>query len=115
MPRPARNPRNPFALLAAYGRDLTGALEILDPQREPHDPAAVTLSDDAIGDRLRNLQRRRFDMAGEGWSLAGAQGQTRREPCSRWLGGPIPGRRINPHLKPGIPQYPSRHSTSTRA
>lgn len=73
--------RNPFALLKNVGRDCAGAVQFL-PHRDEISRGEIfeSLTDEQIGDRLRDLRRdgaatRRLGDAGQ-FSLAGAQAKT---------------------------------------
>lgn len=73
--------RNPFALLKNVGRDCAGAVQFL-PQGDEISRGEIfeSLTDEQIGDRLRDLRRdgaatRRLGDAGQ-FSLAGAEAKT---------------------------------------
>lgn len=73
--------RNPFALLKNVGRDCAGAVQFLPHGEEiSHAEDVELLTDEQIGDRLRDLRRdgaatRRIGDPGQ-FSLAGAQAKT---------------------------------------
>ncbi|WP_271898329.1 type II toxin-antitoxin system HipA family toxin [Candidatus Phyllobacterium onerii] len=73
--------RNPFALLKNVGRDCAGAVQFLPHGEETfRDEDVELLTDEQIGDRLRDLRRdgaatRRIGDPGQ-FSLAGAQAKT---------------------------------------
>lgn len=69
------SPRNPFALLSHIGRDCAGAVEFVRGDEPEPLGATAALSDADIGRRLRDLTTdpTGWHVAGERWSLAGAQ------------------------------------------
>lgn len=102
--------RNPFALLRNVGRDCAGAVQFLPPGAEISRAEAIEpLTDEQIGERLRDLRRdgaatRRFGDPGQ-FSLAGAQAKTAfhfDRATARW-GIPIGDTPTTHILKPPMP------------
>ena len=102
------SPRNAFALLSHSGRDCAGAVEFVAGDRLDLGPDTSPLSDVQIGQRLRDLARdpAGWQVAGERWSLAGAQSKfiLARSPSGEWCEtrGTSPSTHI---VKPGIGEY----------
>ncbi len=82
------SPRNAFALLSYVGRDCAGAVEFVARDQLDFGTDTSPLSDDQIGQRLRDLARDPvgWQVAGERWSLAGAQSKftLARLPSGDW-------------------------------
>lgn len=102
------SPRNAFALLSHVGRDCAGAVEFVAGDQLDLGPGTAPLSDEQIGQRLRDLARDPvgWQVAGERWSLAGAQSKftLARLPSGDWCEtrGTAPATHI---VKPGIGEY----------
>src|SRR5680860_1035496 len=102
------SPRNAFALLSHIGRDCAGAVEFVAGDQLDFGPGTAPLSDEQIGQRLRDLARDPvgWQVAGERWSLAGAQSKfaLARLPSGDWCEtrGTAPSTHI---VKPGIGEY----------
>lgn len=102
------SPRNAFALLSHVGRDCAGAVEFVAGDQLDLGPDTSPVSDAQIGQRLRDLARDPvgWQVAGERWSLAGAQSKftLARLPSGDWCEtrGTAPSTHI---VKPGIGEY----------
>jgi len=102
------SPRNAFALLSHIGRDCAGAVEFVAGDLFDSVAGTSPLSDEQIGQRLRDLALDPigWQVAGERWSLAGAQSKftLARLPSGEWCEteGTEPSTHI---IKPGIGEY----------
>lgn len=99
---------NPFALLMHMGRDCAGAAGFIPNDAGARTNSVQVLSDDDIGERLRELRSETSGWAalGERWSLAGAQSKftLTRLVDGTWaeVRGDTPSTHI---IKPGIGEY----------
>jgi serine/threonine-protein kinase HipA len=102
------SPRNAFALLSHIGRDCAGAVEFVAGDLLDFVADTSPLSDEQIGQRLRDLAKDPvgWQVSGERWSLAGAQSKftLARLPSGEWceMEGVAPSTHI---IKPGIGEY----------
>ncbi|MFW7413924.1 type II toxin-antitoxin system HipA family toxin [Demequina sp. SO4-18] len=99
---------NPFALLSHMGRDCAGGAKFLPEGGPTRESSTVELSDSDIGARLRDLRSSASEwaVAGERWSLAGAQSKftLSRTVDGAWMD--VDGDEPSTHIfKPGVSEY----------
>lgn len=107
------SPANPFALLRHMGMDSAGAAQfgagaVEDVLVEAGAGALEALSDEQLGERLAALRQDEagWTVAGERWSLAGAQSKfaIARSAAGRWC-EPTGGAPSTHIVKPGVTGY----------
>ena len=102
------SPENPFALLAHMGRDCAGGATFVPHGDSARSSEVVAVDDARIASRLRAIKSEpsEWTVAGDRWSLAGAQSKftLTHLPDGTWaeVTGDLPSSHI---VKPGVAEY----------